>query len=81
MALDPGVVEFLNYRASLNLPDVKAFHTEIRKAGHADKDISGPIDASVIIEHRFITTPTVPAGNLTRNLARILERGSCDGTF
>lgn len=58
MPVDPGVAEFLKYRASLNLPDVKTSLTQIRQAGHADKFISGPIEASVIVEHRFITTPT-----------------------
>jgi acetyl esterase len=58
MPLDPGAAAFLKFRESLLLPDVKNSHSLIRKAGHADKDISGPIDNSVLIEHRFITTPT-----------------------
>lgn len=58
MPLDPTVVEFMKYAASLNPPDPRRFLTESRKAGHADKAISGSIDTSVVIEHRFITTPT-----------------------
>lgn len=58
MPLDPGAEAFLKYRESLGLPDIKTHHPEIRKAGHADKEISGPIDPSVNIEHRFITSPT-----------------------
>ena len=58
MPLDPGAEAFLKSRASLGLPDIKANYQQIRKAGHADKEISGPVDASVNIEHRFITSPT-----------------------
>lgn len=58
MPLDPGAEAFLKFRASLGLPDIKTNHQQIRKAGHADKDISGPVDTTVNIEHRFITSPT-----------------------
>lgn len=58
MPLDPGAEAFMKSRASLFLPDVKTNYQQIRKAGHADKDISGPVDTTVDIEHRFITSPT-----------------------
>lgn len=58
MPLDPGAEAFLKSRASLGLPDIKTNYQQIRQAGHADKEISGPIETSVNIEHRFITSPT-----------------------
>ena len=58
MPLDPGAEAFLNSRASLGLPDIKTNYQQIRKLGHANKDLSGPADPTVDIEHLFITSPT-----------------------
>ena len=59
MALDPQCKAFLDRAKSFNIPDlpVQGVHFA-RSNGHGEPDISGPLDPSVHLEHRYMTTAT-----------------------
>jgi len=59
MALDPQCKAFLDRVKSFNIPDlpVQGVHFA-RSNGHGEPDISGPLDPSVRMEHRYLTTAT-----------------------
>ena len=59
MALDPQAKAFLDRMASFNAPDISEAGAFLARSGsHGEPDLSGPLDPSVRIDHRFFTSST-----------------------
>jgi acetyl esterase len=59
MALDPQAKAFLDRIASFNAPDIsEAGAFRARSFSHGEPDLSGPLDPTVRIDHRFFTSTT-----------------------
>jgi acetyl esterase len=58
MPLHPQAQAFLEMEANAALPDITTHLAEVRALSHGDSHLAGPIDPSVRIEHRYLTSPT-----------------------
>ncbi|MCX6426838.1 MAG: alpha/beta hydrolase [Actinobacteria bacterium] len=58
MPLHPQARAFLEMEAQSNPPDITVDLHGVRALSHNDNDLAGPLDPSVGIEHRYITSPT-----------------------
>lgn len=58
MPLHPQARSFLEMEAKRNLPDITVDLKRVRALSHEDADQAGRIDPDVLIEHRYITSPT-----------------------
>ncbi len=58
MPLHPQALAFLEMESNSNVPDITTHLSEVRALSHGDSQLAGPIDPTVRIEHRYLTSPT-----------------------